>query len=87
MTSPGFVHFHQGMSLHIVRRLHGAQSPARSLRRMPLKDRPSVPGHGSSEEGIVIVGRDPGRTEVAQGKPFVGDSGILLNEELGFNGI
>jgi uracil-DNA glycosylase family 4 len=54
---------------------------------MPLKDRPSVPGHGSSEEGIVIVGRDPGRTEVAQGKPFVGDSGILLNEELGFNGI
>ena len=38
-------------------------------------------------EGIVIVGRDPGRTEVAQGKPFVGDSGILLNQELGFNGI
>jgi uracil-DNA glycosylase family 4 len=52
-----------------------------------LKDRPFVPGDGSSQEGIVIVGRDPGRTEVAQGKPFVGDSGILLNEELAFNGI
>ena len=63
------------------------KAPLAHCDECPLKDRPFVPGHGSSEEGIVIVGRDPGRTEVAQGKPFVGDSGMLLNEELGFNGI
>ena len=43
------------------------KAPLAHCDECPLKDRPFVPGHGSSEEGIVIVGRDPGRTEVAQG--------------------
>jgi uracil-DNA glycosylase family 4 len=63
------------------------KAPLAHCDECPLKDRPFVPGHGSNKEGIVIVGRDPGRTEVAQGKPFVGKSGVLLNEELRFNGI
>lgn len=63
------------------------KAPLAHCDECPLKDRPFVPGHGSNKEGIVIVGRDPGRTEVMQGKPFVGKSGVLLNEELKLSGI
>ena len=67
------------------------RTSARTLRTGPdlvlLKDGPVVPGDGPGETGIVIVGRDPGRIEVLEGKPFVGQAGCLLTRELGYIGI
>ena len=39
----------------------------------------AVPGHGNPNARLVLVGEGPGATEDAQGKPFVGQAGILLN--------
>ncbi len=41
-----------------------------------------VPGYGPLDAKIVIVGEAPGREEEAQGIPFVGSSGRLLNDML-----
>lgn len=41
-----------------------------------------VPPSGSVEASLVIVGEAPGATEVEEGKPFVGPSGVLLNYAL-----
>ena len=37
---------------------------------------------GNSQSKIMIVGEGPGQKEDEQGKPFVGDAGILLNKML-----
>jgi uracil-DNA glycosylase family 4 len=37
---------------------------------------------GNSESKIMIIGEGPGQKEDEQGKPFVGDAGILLNKML-----
>lgn len=42
---------------------------------------PTLPDGFSTAE-IMIVGRNPGREELAQGKPFVGPSGALVNKLL-----
>ena len=39
----------------------------------------AVPGDGNSEARLVLVGEGPGAHEDAQGKPFVGQAGNLLN--------
>ena len=39
----------------------------------------AVPGHGNPNARLVLVGEGPGATEDAQGKPFVGQAGNLLN--------
>jgi uracil-DNA glycosylase len=39
----------------------------------------AVPGYGNSNARLVLVGEGPGATEDAQGKPFVGQAGNLLN--------
>jgi uracil-DNA glycosylase len=39
----------------------------------------AVPGHGNPDASLVLVGEGPGATEDAQGKPFVGQAGNLLN--------
>jgi DNA polymerase len=39
----------------------------------------AVPGDGNSNARLVLVGEGPGATEDAQGKPFVGQAGNLLN--------
>ena len=39
----------------------------------------AVPGHGNERARLVLVGEGPGATEDAQGKPFVGQAGNLLN--------
>lgn len=47
-----------------------------------------VPGEGSANAPIMIIGQNPGFNEDAQGKPFVGKSGDKLNEllkKLGLN--
>ena len=38
-----------------------------------------VPGHGNPDARLVLVGEGPGANEDAQGKPFVGQAGNLLN--------
>ena len=39
----------------------------------------AVPGEGSSAAKLFLVGEGPGATEDAQGRPFVGQAGNLLN--------
>jgi uracil-DNA glycosylase family 4 len=37
-----------------------------------------ITGYGNPDEGVMLVGISPGREDVVQGKPFVGQSGRLL---------
>jgi len=46
--------------------------------KCPLKEFVHVPGDGSTNPDILIVGEAPGRTEAELGLPFVGASGGLL---------
>lgn len=46
-----------------------------------------VMGDGNPSSGVVFIGEAPGATEDAQGKPFVGDAGQVLNEGLQSVGI
>jgi uracil-DNA glycosylase len=39
----------------------------------------AVPGVGNEKAQLVLIGEGPGATEDAQGKPFVGQAGNLLN--------
>jgi uracil-DNA glycosylase len=39
----------------------------------------AVPGEGSATAKLFLVGEGPGATEDAQGRPFVGQAGTLLN--------
>jgi DNA polymerase len=39
----------------------------------------AVPGEGPTDARMVVVGEGPGATEDAQGRPFVGRAGELLN--------
>lgn len=41
-----------------------------------------VPGEGNANASIMIIGQNPGFNEDRQGKPFIGKSGIKLNELL-----
>ncbi|MFQ5951630.1 MAG: uracil-DNA glycosylase [Candidatus Geothermarchaeales archaeon] len=42
----------------------------------------AVPGEGSGRAGLVFIGEGPGAEEDAQGRPFVGRAGKLLDEAL-----
>ena len=46
--------------------------------KCPLKEFPHVPGDGSMNAKILIVGEAPGRNEAELGILFVGASGALL---------
>jgi DNA polymerase len=46
-----------------------------------------VPGEGDPRAEIVIVGEAPGATEDAEGRPFVGRAGRLLDEVLAAAGV
>jgi DNA polymerase len=46
-----------------------------------------VPGEGSPTADVMIVGEAPGASEDAQGRPFVGRSGKLLDELLAEAGL
>ena len=37
---------------------------------------------GNSESKVMVIGEGPGQKEDEQGKPFVGDAGLLLNKML-----
>ncbi|EEX48461.1 MULTISPECIES: uracil-DNA glycosylase [Jonquetella] len=47
----------------------------------------TVPGEGSGENGLMIVGEGPGADEDEQGRPFVGRAGQLLSQILQAAGI
>lgn len=52
-----------------------------------LKDQPFVPPCGSmSPDAIIVVGEAPGMDEVTEGKPFVGNSGQLLDTMVSMTG-
>lgn len=53
----------------------------------PLADRPAVLGHGPVNACVALVGEAPGRTEVDQGRPFVGASGRLISEVFRLAGV
>lgn len=55
--------------------------------RLHLMRKRAVPGEGSAEKGIMIVGEAPGRREDEEGRPFVGAAGRLLTEILSKNGV
>jgi uracil-DNA glycosylase len=46
-----------------------------------------VPGEGSATASVVIVGEAPGANEDAQGRPFVGRAGAILDELLAVAGL
>ena len=46
-----------------------------------------VPGEGSATAPVVIVGEAPGANEDAQGRPFVGRAGRILDDLLGLAGL
>ena len=46
--------------------------------KCPLKEFPHVPGDGSMNAKVLIVGEAPGKNEAELGLPFVGASGALL---------
>lgn len=46
-----------------------------------------VNGSGPINAKLMIIGEAPGEEEIRQGIPFVGPSGIILNEALKFNGV
>ncbi len=41
-----------------------------------------VPGDGAEDAAIIFIGEAPGYNEDKQGKPFVGQAGVFLNELL-----
>jgi len=47
----------------------------------------AVPGEGPSRAHIFLLGEAPGRNEDAEGRPFVGLAGRILDEALGRAGI
>src|SRR5690349_2681257 len=44
-------------------------------------------GEGNPEAPLMLIGEGPGQNEDATGRPFVGRSGVLLDECLRENGI
>lgn len=46
-----------------------------------------VPGEGSADAHVMLVGEAPGATEDELGRPFVGPAGRLLDELLGAAGL
>jgi len=63
------------------------KAPLAHCDECPLADQPFVPGDGPDQTEIVIVGEAPGKIEVLERKPFVGQAGCLLNQELSSSNI
>lgn len=59
-----------------------AMAPLGRCDDCPFGHRCVVPGEGPDETNWVIVGQAPADTEVAKGRPFVGTSGVRLDQAL-----
>ncbi len=72
-------------------RKQALQKIAAEIKRCPLCKKggtgKAVPGEGSPDAAIVLVGEAPGREESKIGRPFVGRSGRLLRQVLKETGI
>lgn len=55
--------------------------------RLSKSRKKAVPGEGSPESAVMLVGEGPGRNEDLQGRPFVGQAGKFLNELLAEAGL
>jgi uracil-DNA glycosylase family 4 len=56
--------------------------------KCPLKDAPGVVwGEGNANAKLVIIGQCPGQDEIAQGRPFIGGSGRILDNSLQHAGV
>ncbi len=60
-----------------------------TCRKCGLRDgcKAPVPGQGSDDAKVVLVGEAPGRNEDEQGVPFCGDAGKYLNAALEYVGL
>ena len=47
----------------------------------------TVPGEGSGDSGIVVIGEAPGKEEDASGRPFVGRAGRILRSAMADAGL
>jgi uracil-DNA glycosylase family 4 len=56
-------------------------------RKAPAHSEAVVFGEGPSNARIMLIGQNPGREEIKQGRPFVGRSGKFLDETLKENGL
>lgn len=55
------------------------KAPCANCAECPLANEPVVRGRGPTLAKIALVGEGPGKTELRLGKPFVGESGHLLD--------
>lgn len=55
--------------------------------KCPLNSHPQVPSEGPERAALVLIGEAPGRREVAEGRPFVGRAGQLLDKALAEAGL
>ena len=47
----------------------------------------AVPGEGNPQARVMVIGEAPGKTEDAQGRPFVGRAGHFLDMLLQYAGL
>ncbi len=59
-----------------------AEVAACTLCRLSQSRTRAVPGEGPAPAGLMVIGEGPGRTEDAQGRPFVGEAGQMLTNML-----
>jgi uracil-DNA glycosylase family protein len=73
----------------VVRSLTALRAAENACRRCPLyaNATQAVPGEGSRDAEVMLVGEQPGDKEDLAGKPFVGPAGRLLDQALADAGI
>ena len=72
------------LSENTAKKLVSLKKSILSLKNCELKKNAKqlVFADGNNQSKIMIIGEGPGQKEDEQGKPFVGDAGILLNKML-----
>ena len=73
----------------LVTSLSGLAAAVDACRRCPLYKHATqgVPGEGSRQADLMLVGEQPGDKEDLAGKPFVGPAGLLLDRALADAGV
>ena len=73
----------------LVTSLSGLSAAVDACRRCPLYKHATqgVPGEGSRQADLMLVGEQPGDKEDLAGKPFVGPAGLLLDRALADAGV
>jgi uracil-DNA glycosylase family 4 len=74
-------------SLKMIYRAYARDPAFHRLRTDPPQPKRVVPGRGSLNPRVVLVGEAPGRAEAATRKPFMGAAGTVLNGLLAYVGL